>query len=87
MTASCRVNAISWAALAPASRKSAPATETALKRGTSSAQNSIESAIRRIDGVGGQIHVPRATYSLRMSFCTVPRSLDRGTPCLSPTAT
>ena len=32
---SISVNAISWAALAPASRKCAPATEIALKRGTS----------------------------------------------------
>jgi hypothetical protein len=47
----------------------------------------MESAMRRIDGAGGQIQVPRATYSFRMSFCTVPRSLERGTPCLPPTAT
>ena len=81
------VNAISCAALAPASRKCAPATEIALNRGTSSAQNSIVSAMSRSDGRGGQIHVPRLTYSLRMSFWIVPRSFARSTPCFSPTAT
>ena len=29
---------------------------------------------------------PRAAYSLRMSFCTVPRSCSAGTPCSSPTS-
>ena len=29
---------------------------------------------------------PRAMYSLRMSFCTVPRSSAAGTPCSSPTS-
>ena len=82
-----RVNAISWAALAPASRKWAPATEMALKRGMSVAQNSMVSAMSRSDGRGGQIHVPRLTYSLRMSFWIVPRTLSRSTPCFSPTAT
>ena len=87
MTPSIRVNAISWAAVAPASRKWAPATEMALNRGTSSAQNSIVSTMRRIDGSGGQIQVPRATYSFRMSFWIVPRSFSTGTPCFFPTAT
>ena len=32
------------------------------------------------------MYVPRAMYSLRMSFCTVPPSLARATPCSSPTA-
>ena len=45
------------------------------------------STMRRIDGSGGQIHVPRATYSLRMSFWMVPRSFSTGTPCFFPTAT
>ena len=31
--------------------------------------------------------VPRATYSLRTSFCAVPEIFSRGTPCLSATAT
>jgi hypothetical protein len=29
---------------------------------------------------------PRAMYSLRMSFCVVPRSFDDSTPCSSPTS-
>ena len=36
------------------------------------------SAIRRSDGSGGQIQVPREAYSLRMSFWIVPVSLARG---------
>ena len=84
---SMRVNAISWAAFAPASRKCAPATEIALNLGTSAAQNSIVSAMSRSEGRGGQIHVPRLTYSFRMSFWIVPRSWARSTPCCSPTAT
>ncbi|MNF18497.1 hypothetical protein D3C80_2226080 [compost metagenome] len=46
----------------------------------------MKSAISRIDGRTGKIQVPRATYSFRMSFCMVPVSLLRGTPCLSATA-
>ena len=81
---SISVNAISCAAFAPASRKCAPATEIALNRGTSAAQNSIVSAISRSDGRGGQIQVPRLTYSLRMSFWIVPRSFDRVDALLLP---
>ena len=33
------------------------------------------------------MYVPRAMYSFRMSFCTVPRSAERTTPCSSATAT
>ena len=33
------------------------------------------SVTRRIDGRGGKMYVPRATYSLRMSFWTVPDSV------------
>jgi hypothetical protein len=53
-----RVNVISCTALAPASRKCAPATEIALNLGTSAAQNSMVSAISRSDGSGGQIQAP-----------------------------
>jgi hypothetical protein len=73
--------------LAPASRKCAPATEIALNFGTSAAQNSMVSAMRRREGSGGQIQVPREAYSLRMSFCIVPVSLARGTPLRSAAAT
>ena len=33
------------------------------------------------------MYVPRAIYSLRMSFWIVPPSLLRATPCSSPTTT
>ena len=33
------------------------------------------------------MNVPRATYSFRTSFCAVPETFSRGTPCLSATAT
>ncbi|MDH6436640.1 hypothetical protein M2158_005181 [Streptomyces sp. SAI-144] len=81
------MNAISCTALAPASRKCAPATEIALNLGTSAAQNSMVSAIRRRDGSAGQIQVPREAYSLRMSFWMVPVSFSRGTPLRSAAAT
>jgi hypothetical protein len=42
--------------------------------------------IRRIDGCGGKIYVPRAMYSLRISFWIVPRSLFISTPCSRATA-
>ena len=87
VTPSASVNAISCTALAPASRKCAPATEIALNRGTSAAQNSMVSAISRSDGSGGQIQVPRDAYSLRMSFWMVPVSFSRGTPFFSAAAT
>ncbi|SRR5260370_11053635 len=61
--------------------------EIGLKRGVTLFPKRIESAIRRSDGRTGQIHVPRATYSLRMSFWMVPVSLSRATPCLSAQAT
>ena len=44
------------------------------------------SVIRRIDGLGGNMYVPLAMYSLRMSFCIVPESALIGTPCFSATA-
>src|ERR1700741_4826379 len=52
----------------------------ALNLGTSAAQNSMVPAISRSDGSGGQIQVPRAAYSLRMSFWMVAVSLVRGGP-------
>ena len=39
-----------------------------------------------MDGRGGKIYVPRAAYSLRMSFWIVPVSWSAGTPCFSATA-
>ena len=75
--------AISSAAVHPASRMCAPAMEMVLKRGVSRLPNRIVSEISRIDGRTGKIHVPRATYSFRMSFWIVPVSLLRGTPVRS----
>ncbi len=43
------------------------------------------SVTRRMEGPGGNMYVPLATYSFRMSFCTVPCSLSGLTPCFSPT--
>jgi len=43
------------------------------------------SVIRRIDGAGGKIYVPRAAYSFRMSFWIVPLSCAGETPCFSAT--
>ena len=44
------------------------------------------SAIRRTDGPGGKMYVPRDRYSLTMSFCVVPCSACSGTPCSSASA-
>src|SRR3546814_13725548 len=57
-----------------------------LKRGDTSLEYRMVSAISRIEGRTGKIQVPRATYSFRMSFWMVPVSLPRGTFCLSATA-
>ncbi|MNV87386.1 hypothetical protein D3C71_1815060 [compost metagenome] len=57
-----------------------------LKRGETSFEYRMVSAMSRIDGRTGKIQVPRATYSLRMSFWMVPVSWSRRTPCLSATA-
>jgi hypothetical protein len=40
----------------------------------------------RIDGRGGKMYVPRARYSLMMSFWVVPWSRDGSTPCSSASA-
>ncbi len=42
--------------------------------------------VSRIDGPGGKMYVPRAAYSLRMSFWTVPVILSLGVPCFSATS-
>ena len=55
--------------------------------GSSAAQNSKTSVTRRIDGRGGKMYVPRAMYSLRMSFWVVPAIRSRGTPWASAAAT
>ena len=38
------------------------------------------STINRMEGRGGYMYVPRAMYSLRMSFWIVPRIFSPGTP-------
>ena len=45
------------------------------------------STIRRRDGSGGKMYVPRDRYSLTMSFWVVPRSSVAGVPCSSALAT
>ena len=47
----------------------------------------MRSVARRIDGRGGKMYVPRAMYSLRMSFCVVPPIRSALIPCRFPTAT
>ena len=55
--------------------------------GISAVVNAIVSVVRRSAGLGGKIYVPRARYSLMMSFCVVPCSVSRATPCSSASAT
>ena len=55
--------------------------------GSSAPQYSTTSVTMRSDARGGKIHVPRATYSLRMSFCTVPAIFRGSTPCRRAAAT
>ncbi len=54
--------------------------------GTSRAQYSIESTTSRMEGAGGKMNSFCAMNSLRMSFWSVPPSVDAGTPCSSATA-
>ena len=54
--------------------------------GTALAAKAKMSVMSRSDGRGGKMYVPRAMYSLRMSFWMVPRSAVRGTPFSSATA-
>ncbi len=56
------------------------------QRGTSAAQYSIESTTSRMEGSGGKMNSFCAMNSLRMSFCRVPLTLVKGTPCFSATA-
>ncbi len=60
---------------------------TLFQRGTSFAQNSIESVTMRIAGRGGTTQACWAMNSLRQSFWTVPPILSRGIPRLSANAT
>jgi hypothetical protein len=47
----------------------------------------MRSVASRIEGRGGKMYVPRAMYSLRMSFCVVPPIRSSATPCFFATAT
>ncbi len=62
-----------------------PEIEIVFQRGTSRVQNSTESTTRRIEGPGGKMYSFWAMNSFRMSFCSVPLSLENGTPCFSAT--
>ena len=68
------MKASSWAAVAPASRMWYPETDTGWYLGTSAAQNSSRSPIRRRCGSGGNSHSFWAMYSLKMSVWRVPSS-------------
>ena len=54
--------------------------------GTSLRQYAKVSATSRSDGFGGKMYVPRAMYSLRMSFWMVPLSAEPGMPFSSATS-
>src|SRR5215831_6581903 len=60
--------------------------ETVFHRGTSVVQYSIESTTSRMDGWGGKMYSFWAMNSFRMSFWSVPLTLEKGTPCFSATA-
>ena len=45
------------------------------------------STTSRIEGFGGKMYSFCAWYSLRMSFCVVPRSFSAATPCFSAATT
>ena len=60
-----------------------PETESGLYAGIFSAQYSIRSPIRRRCGSGVKSHSFCAMYSLKMSVCSVPLSLERSAPCRS----
>src|SRR5260370_36480780 len=57
-----------------------------LNRGTCCVEYSITSVTRRIDGRGGKMYSFCAMYSFRISFWSVPETLDQSTPCFSATA-
>ena len=81
------MNATSCAAVDPASRMWYPLMEMGCQPGSSASQYANMSIATRREGRGGKMYVPRAAYSLRMSFCTVPASLRGSTPCRFATAT
>ena len=54
--------------------------------GTSLTVYAIMSAVRRSEAAGGKMYVPRDRYSFTKSFCVVPCSSLRSTPCSSATA-
>ena len=83
---SAMVKASSCTAVEPASRMWYPLIETVFQRGISRVPNSIVSVTRRSDGSGGKRNSFWATYSLRMSFWSVPSSDARGKPRFSAAA-
>ena len=60
---------------------------TGFQRGTSLQVKAITSLVRRMEGWGGKMWVPRARYSFKMSFWVVPASWSRATPRSSASAT
>ena len=59
----------------------------AFQRGMWCRQYSYMSTMRRIDSRGGKMYVPRARYSLMMSFWVVPLRRFGSTPRCSASAT
>jgi hypothetical protein len=79
--------ASSCAGVAPASCRWYEQMFEAFHFGTWRRQYSYMSTMSRIDGRGGKMYVPRARYSLMMSFCVVPWRRAGSTPCSSASAT
>src|SRR5918997_3314179 len=75
-----RAYAMSWRGVAPASCRWYEQMLVGFQLGISLTENATVSAIRRIDGPGGNAYVPRERYSLMMSFCVVPFSTAGSVP-------
>src|SRR5215218_7976396 len=82
-----RAYASSWTGVAPASWRWYEQTFIGFHDGACAAHQATMSTIRRRDGSGGKMYVPRERYSLTMSFCVVPRRAIDGVPCSSALAT
>ena len=76
-----REKAISCTGVAPASWRWYEQTFIGFHLGAFCAHQATMSTIRRFDGAGGKMYVPRDRYSFTMSFCVVPRSSRESTPC------
>ena len=80
-------NAISCTGVAPTSCKWYEHTFIGFHFGALLAHHAIMSTMMRRDDAGGKMYVPRDKYSLRMSFCVVPRNSFADVPCSAALAT